>query len=90
MAKLVSFIAKILSSPFLLLIRAYQLIISPIWPSMCRFDPSCSHYGMEAFRKRGPFIGLILTVKRIASCHPWGGMGDDPVPEKGLFNPKEK
>lgn len=76
------FFLKLLSWPFLLVIRVYQLIISPVWPASCRFEPTCSHYAMEAFQKRGPFLGLWLTVKRVSRCHPWGGMGYDPVPKK--------
>lgn len=67
-------------SPFIFLIRFYQVCISPLKPPTCRFTPTCSQYGLEAFRKHGPFKGLYLTVKRILRCHPWGGSGYDPVP----------
>ncbi|MEJ7626647.1 MAG: membrane protein insertion efficiency factor YidD [Ferruginibacter sp.] len=69
-----------LSLPFILLIRLYQLMISPWLGSKCRYTPTCSHYGIEAFKKYGPVKGFILTVKRIVSCNPWGGHGYDPVP----------
>lgn len=65
---------------FFVLIRAYQLLISPLFPSSCRYTPTCSQYGIEAIRKYGPFKGGWLTIKRIARCHPWGGHGHDPVP----------
>ncbi len=65
---------------FFLLIRGYQLFISPLLPSSCRYSPTCSQYGIEAIRKYGPFKGGWLTLKRIARCHPWGGHGHDPVP----------
>lgn len=65
---------------FIGLIRLYQICISPYFPASCRFVPSCSQYGIEAFQKHGFFKGLWLTVKRIAKCHPWGGSGYDPVP----------
>lgn len=67
--------------PFIMLIRFYQICISPLKPASCRFTPTCSQYGLEAFRKHGPVKGLILTVWRILRCNPWGGSGYDPVPE---------
>jgi len=64
-----------------LLIRAYQLIISPLLPAnRCRFQPSCSHYGMEAIAVFGAISGTWLTIRRVLRCHPWGGHGYDPVP----------
>jgi putative membrane protein insertion efficiency factor len=71
---------KLLAKPFIWVIRLYQLVLSPILPNACRFSPTCSQYGIEAFKKHGAFKGLILTVKRISRCHPWGGHGHDPVP----------
>ncbi|MET6998868.1 membrane protein insertion efficiency factor YidD [Chitinophaga defluvii] len=69
-----------LSYPFILLIRIYQLAISPLLGNKCRYTPSCSQYGIEAFKKHGLFKGGYLTIKRILSCNPWGGHGYDPVP----------
>ena len=66
---------------FSVLIRAYQLLISPVLPASCRFTPGCSAYGMEAIRRHGAILGGWLTLRRLARCHPWGGWGDDPVPE---------
>jgi putative membrane protein insertion efficiency factor len=63
-----------------LLVRAYQLIISPNLPQSCRYTPTCSQYTIEALEKHGPIKGLFLSIKRILSCHPWGGSGYDPVP----------
>jgi putative membrane protein insertion efficiency factor len=71
---------KVFSYPFILLIRIYQLAISPLLGSKCRYMPSCSQYGIEAFKKYGVFKGGYLTIKRILSCNPWGGHGYDPVP----------
>lgn len=71
---------KILVEPFVLLIKIYQKIISPIIPSACRYTPTCSEYGVQALRKHGILKGGWLTLKRIASCNPWGGHGHDPVP----------
>jgi len=71
---------KILSLPFILLIKVYQLLLSPLLPNSCRYTPTCSQYGIEALKKHGPIKGLWLTMKRISSCGPWGGHGHDPVP----------
>tara|TARA_R110000787_G_scaffold279698_2_gene389987 strand:- start:6753 stop:6989 length:237 start_codon:yes stop_codon:yes gene_type:complete len=73
---------KVLTYPFVLLIKGYQLLISPLLPSTCRYDPTCSHYAIEALQKHGFLKGGWLAIKRIGSCHPWGGSGYDPVPEK--------
>ena len=74
--------SKIISQPFILLVRFYQGAISPLLPSSCRYTPTCSHYTIEALQKHGLFKGGWLAVKRIGSCHPWGGEGYDPVPDK--------
>jgi len=71
---------QILSYPLILLIKLYQYVISPAIGPKCRYTPTCSAYALEAIRKYGPFKGGWLAVKRIASCHPWGGHGHDPVP----------
>ncbi len=72
---------KIFSFPFIILIRVYQLAISPwLGKSKCRYTPTCSQYGLEAFKKYGPFKGFWLTAKRVISCNPWGGHGFDPLP----------
>ncbi len=71
---------KILSTIMIGGIRFYQYAISPYLPPSCRYTPSCSSYGVEALKKHGPFKGGWLTIKRIASCNPWGGSGYDPVP----------
>jgi hypothetical protein len=68
------------------LLRVYQLTLSPAMrlllpaPSGCRFEPSCSHYAMDAVRAHGAARGLWLAARRVARCHPWGGQGCDPVP----------
>lgn len=67
------------------LIRFYQKVLSPLKRQpTCRFQPTCSQYAVEAFTKRGFFVGMILTVSRIARCNPFCAGGYDPVPEKGL------
>ena len=72
------------------LIRLYRKFISPLKPPCCRFTPTCSAYAIEAFQKRGFFVGLVLSVGRIFRCNPFFKGGYDPVPEKGLRNPKIK
>ncbi|ATA69265.1 membrane protein insertion efficiency factor YidD [Capnocytophaga cynodegmi] len=71
---------KILIFPFVLLVRFYQLFISPLKPPTCRYTPTCSQYTLEALKKHGILKGGWYAVKRILSCHPWGGSGYDPVP----------
>ena len=71
---------KMFSWPFIALIRLYQLIISPVLGPKCRFTPTCSQYGIDAFKKYGPIKGLYLTLRRVVKCHPWGGYGYDPLP----------
>ena len=75
-------IRKVLIFPFVLLVKFYQVAISPFFPASCRYSPTCSNYTLEALEKHGPFKGGWLAVKRIFSCHPWGGKGYDPVPDK--------
>lgn len=74
-------VKKVLAAPFILLIKFYQICISPLKGGpTCRFTPTCSQYALEAFRKYGPFKGFWLSLRRILRCHPWGGSGYDPVP----------
>ena len=73
-------VRRVLNAPFVLLIRFYQICISPLTPPSCRFTPTCSQYALEAFRKYGPFKGGWLALRRILRCHPGGGSGYDPVP----------
>jgi len=75
-------VKKILTYPFLLLIKLYQAFISPLTPATCRYQPTCSHYAKEALESHGIWKGGKLAIKRIFSCHPWGGKGFDPVPPK--------
>lgn len=72
----------------LVLIRGYQLLVSPFFPPSCRYFPSCSEYARQAVTRHGPFTGAWLAVKRLARCHPWGGLGYDPVPEK-IWGPEK-
>lgn len=65
---------------FIFLIKLYQKIPGP-WHNSCRHIPTCSNYAIEALKKHGTIKGLILTIKRIIKCNPWGTYGYDPVPE---------
>ena len=71
-----------LKSLALLLIRGYQLMISPMLGSNCRFSPTCSAYAMQAIERFGFFRGGWLAARRIARCHPFHPGGYDPVPER--------
>ncbi|EDU61529.1 conserved hypothetical protein YidD [Providencia stuartii ATCC 25827] len=64
------------------MIRGYQLAISPLLGPRCRFNPTCSNYGIEALRRFGMLKGSWLTAKRVLKCHPLHAGGDDPVPPK--------
>ena len=75
-------INKIVTFPFVLLIRGYQLIVSPLLGSNCRFMPTCSEYALESLKEYGLIKGTFLTIKRIGKCHPWGSNGYDPIPTK--------
>ena len=71
---------KIFSLIFIVPIKIYQILISPLLGSSCRFTPTCSQYTIEAIQKYGPLKGGWLGFRRIIRCHPWGGCGHDPVP----------
>ena len=75
-------VSKYISLPLIIIIRLYQLLISPILGQNCRFLPTCSEYSIKALKEHGLFRGSILSVKRISKCHPWGSQGFDPVPKK--------
>ncbi len=61
------------------LIECYRFLISPLLGQSCRYLPSCSEYCIEALKAYGFFKGVFFSIKRILSCHPWGGSGFDPV-----------
>ena len=62
------------------LVRAYQLLVSPMLGQNCRFYPSCSNYAVEALRTHGAARGSLLALRRVCRCHPWNPGGVDPVP----------
>lgn len=64
------------------LIRAYQLLLSPLLGPRCRFHPSCSQYAIEALERHGPVKGGWLALRRVTRCHPLHPGGHDPVPDR--------
>jgi putative membrane protein insertion efficiency factor len=73
-------LGRLLNWVLRIMIRCYQILISPLLPPSCRYLPSCSDYAMEAIGRHGAVVGLGLALRRLARCHPWGGNGYDPVP----------
>ncbi|AYR19149.1 membrane protein insertion efficiency factor YidD [Alcaligenes faecalis] len=72
-----------LASALILLVRGYQLFISPLLGPRCRFYPTCSQYAIQALQTYGPLKGSWLAARRIVRCHPWHPGGHDPVPARG-------
>jgi putative membrane protein insertion efficiency factor len=66
----------------IVLVRAYQLALSPFAGGACRFTPSCSEYAIQAIQEHGALRGLGLALKRVGRCHPLGSSGFDPVPRR--------
>ena len=64
-----------------LIVKTYQVVVSPFLGANCRYNPTCSAYALEALKKFGIIKGGLLSIKRVAKCHPWGGSGHDPVPK---------
>ncbi|WP_367268784.1 membrane protein insertion efficiency factor YidD [uncultured Adlercreutzia sp.] len=80
MRRLLALMRKLPSLIAIGLIMFYRMAISPILPPACRFVPTCSEYGLTAFRRYGFRKGFVLTAKRILRCRPGGPCGYDPVP----------
>jgi putative membrane protein insertion efficiency factor len=74
--------SKLFSKILIFFIRFYQYTISPLLGANCRYSPTCSEYTVKALKVHGPLKGGWLALKRILSCHTWGGHGYDPVPDK--------
>lgn len=62
------------------MIRAYQVILSPLFGQQCRFYPTCSQYAIEAINRHGAIVGSYYTIRRLMRCHPWHAGGHDPIP----------
>ena len=77
------FVWRVPALVLLLVFRAWQLFVSPLYGPTCRFYPSCSAYGVEAVSRHGALRGVWLTARRLLRCHPWNPGGVDPVPPKG-------
>ena len=75
-------IGRILAQPLIWLVRAYQLLISPLIPPSCRYYPSCSAYAVTALERFGPVKGTYLAVWRVLRCNPWSPGGVDHVPQR--------
>jgi putative membrane protein insertion efficiency factor len=63
-----------------LVLRAYRLLLSPLFPAVCRFAPSCAAFAIEAVERHGTRRGVVIAVRRVLRCHPWHAGGYDPVP----------
>lgn len=69
----------LLAKACIMMVRFYQLFISPLKGPTCRFYPTCSQYSIQAFKKYGFLKGLWLTIKRVSKCHPFHEGGYDPL-----------
>ena len=75
-------------SILIFMVRIYRCVLSPMKVAVfgpsgrCRFTPTCSQYALEAIQTHGALRGSALAGRRLCRCHPWGGSGHDPVPEK--------
>jgi uncharacterized protein len=74
------YLGRVVSGTMQGVVRAYQLLVSPLLPPACRYLPSCSDYALEALAQHGALRGTGLALRRLSRCHPWGGGGYDPVP----------
>ncbi|HWE08588.1 MAG TPA: membrane protein insertion efficiency factor YidD [Solirubrobacteraceae bacterium] len=73
---------------FVLPIRLYQLLLSPLAGERCKYYPSCSEYAVQAISRFGILRGLVLAAWRLLRCNPWSRGGYDPVEEQRLFKPR--
>jgi uncharacterized protein len=74
---------------FILPIRAYQLLLSPLVGERCKYYPSCSEYAVQAISRFGILRGLVLAGWRLLRCNPWSRGGYDPVEEQRVFKPRQ-
>jgi uncharacterized protein len=76
-------LGTVVRRPVIWLLRAYQLVLSPMTPQSCRFYPSCSAYAITAIERFGVLKGSWLAARRLLRCHPWNPGGVDHVPQAG-------
>ena len=76
---LINLIDRFFSKSAILIIKAYRIFISPVLGSNCRFHPTCSEYGLDAFRHNAFFLAAWLLTKRVFKCHPFSAGGHDPI-----------
>ncbi len=69
-----------IAAVLVLLVRTYQWTLRPFIGAQCRFEPSCSHYAIEALHRHGALRGTALSARRVLRCNPWTAGGHDPVP----------
>ena len=79
-------VSKIFSKILIALVRVYQYGISPYFPDSCRYQPTCSQYMIDSIKEWGVLKGTWVGLKRLSTCHPWGGHGWDPVKKKDETN----
>ncbi|HBU48251.1 MAG TPA: membrane protein insertion efficiency factor YidD [Myxococcales bacterium] len=72
------------------LVKAYQVLLSPLMGGRCRFHPSCSAYSIDYLKRHGAIAGAVGTIWRLLRCSPWGGQGEDPVPDSAWNLPHRK
>ncbi|MCZ6493985.1 MAG: membrane protein insertion efficiency factor YidD [Planctomycetota bacterium] len=73
---------NLLARPLILGVRLYQAALSPLFGGHCRYHPTCSEYAVEALATHGALRGSWLILRRVLRCHPLGGAGYDPVPQR--------
>jgi uncharacterized protein len=71
----------VIARGLVVMVRGYQVTFGALLPPVCRYEPSCSRYSIQALQRHGAVRGGWLTVRRLVRCNPWGGMGYDPVPD---------
>jgi len=76
------YLNNLLIMPVIIIIKAYQYLLSPILKTNCRYLPTCSEYSIAALKELGLLNGFYYSLKRISKCHPLGGHGYDPIPKK--------
>ena len=76
------YLNNLLIMPVIIIIKAYQFLLSPILKTNCQYLPTCSEYSITVIKEHGLLNGFYYSLKRILKCHPLGGYGYDPVPKK--------